>query len=222
MLKISNLNKSYNIGKDQYSVLKNINIELNSGLHIIKGPSGSGKSSLLNIIGALDNAYTGQVEILGQNMSNLNQGGLTNFRFNNMGFIFQQFNLIPVITAFDNIEYPLLNTNLTVSQRKEKILHIMEKLNIIDLVKKTPKQMSGGQKQRVAIARSLVNSPKILLADEPTASLDFNNAQNIIQIILDLVKTENILSIVVTHDNEIAKFSKNIITLHNGTLIKSK
>lgn len=219
ILEIKDLYKSYNIGKVEYKVLKGINLNLDASLNIIKGPSGSGKSSLLNLIGIIDKPTSGSIKLLGQDVSSLNDNKATNFRLHNIGFIFQQFNLIPVLNAFGNIEYPLLkNKAMTSKQRKQRVDELLDLLKITELSKKKPNELSGGQQQRVAIARSLVNKPKILLADEPTASLDRENSNNIMDIILDLVNKEKILALISTHDDLVVSKTNNIIILNDGKI----
>jgi putative ABC transport system ATP-binding protein len=219
ILELNDICKSYKIGKLEIPVLKNINLQLNSGLNVIKGPSGSGKSSLLNIIGNIDKPTSGSIKLLGQDVSNYNDAQLTSFRLHNIGFIFQQFNLIPVLNSFDNIMYPLLKHKyLTLKEKKIRVEYLLYLLRITELAKKKPNQLSGGQQQRVAIARALINKPKILLADEPTASLDKENANNIMDIIINLVKQEQILAIISTHDELVVSKTNNIITIVDGQI----
>lgn len=219
ILELNDICKSYKIGKLEIPVLKNINLQLNSGLNVLKGPSGSGKSSLLNIIGNIDKPTSGSIKLLGQDVSNYNDAQLTSFRLHNIGFIFQQFNLIPVLNSFDNIMYPLLKHKyLTLKEKKIRVEYLLYLLRITELAKKKPNQLSGGQQQRVAIARALINKPKILLADEPTASLDKENANNIMDIIINLVKQEQILAIISTHDELVVSKTNNIITIVDGQI----
>ncbi len=221
ILEIKDIHKSYYNGSLEQKVIKGINLSLDSGFYVLKGASGSGKSTLLNLVGTLDKPNSGDIVIVSNNVLNMSDKELTSFRFTNIGFIFQQFNLIPVLNAFENVEYPLLKTKMTAKERALKVNKLLDMLGMLEFVKKKPSNLSGGQQQRVAIARSLVNSPKLLLADEPTASLDTENTINIIKLIKTLVDEEKLLAIISTHDEIVSQHTNSIIYMKDGVLVNA-
>ena len=211
--------KEYFKGENKCTALNDVNLKIeNPGLYALKGPSGSGKTSLLNIIGHIDHATRGQVRVLDQELNNMNDYEATNFRLQNLGYVFQQFNLIPVLTGSENIEYPLLETSLTKKEKKERLQSLIETLKIKDFVNKKPKNLSGGEQQRIAIARSLINNPKIIMADEPTANLDAENVHNILKIFQTLVSERNLLILISTHDQRVVDMCSRTYNLRYGHL----
>ncbi|MDR2007943.1 MAG: ABC transporter ATP-binding protein [Alphaproteobacteria bacterium] len=221
-IELQNITKSYKVAKQDYPVLKGISLSIGieqKNIIVLQGSSGSGKSTLLNLIGALDKPTAGDIYIDGHHINKMNDTALTNFRFSHIGFVFQHFNLIPVLSAYENIEYPLFKTNLSKKERHERVDKLVDYLKISAVIKNRPVNLSGGQQQRVAIARSLINNPKVLLADEPTASLDLDNTKLIMDLLSHLSVQEKLISIIATHDPIVAEFSSNILKLQNGVLV---
>jgi putative ABC transport system ATP-binding protein len=222
MITIQNLTKVFRTEEVETSALSGISLEIKKGDFLtIMGPSGCGKSTLLNIIGLLDSANDGSYKLLDQEMIGLKEKGRANVRKENIGFIFQNFNLIDELSVYDNIELPLLYNNVKASDRKQKIEAIAEKLNISHRLKHFPQQLSGGQQQRVAVARALVNDPKIILADEPTGNLDSKNGNEVMELLTDLhAKGATIL--MVTHSDYDASFSQKTIHMKDGVIFSER
>ena len=201
-------------------VLNDINISIKGGDFIaLMGPSGSGKTTLLNLIAGIDRPSGGSIQVAGTNIANLNESALAKWRSSNIGFVFQFYNLIPVLTAFENVELPLLLTNLSKKERKE---HVESALNIVglgDRIHHYPKQLSGGQEQRVAIARAVVTDPLIIVADEPTGDLDKNSADEILTLLERLNQEFKKTIVMVTHDPHAAARAHTIRNLEKGELI---
>jgi putative ABC transport system ATP-binding protein len=219
---IKNLYKSFFRDSIEIKVLENIHLEVSSGEFLgLMGPSGSGKTTLLNIIAAIDNPTSGIVEVDGVGVNHIKERHLGKWRNRNIGFIFQLYNLIPVLTAFENIELPLLLTNLSRDERKD---HVETALRIVGLENRMahyPRQLSGGQEQRVAIARAFVTDPKIILADEPTGDLDSQSANEILNLMKTLNEKFNKTIIMVTHDPEAEKYAIRRLRLLKGSLFNS-
>ena len=216
--------KVYHMGEVDLRVIKDLNLTIDYGEFIaIVGPSGSGKSTVLNIIGCLDKPTSGRVMIDGTDITLLNTTQLANFRGENIGFIFQSFNLIPVLNVYENIEYPLLMIqNLPQKERDERIMKLLKDVDMLDQKDKFPDQLSGGQRQRVAIARALVTNPKIIFADEPTANLDTKTSNQIITLMRNIQKEFNTTFIFATHDEKIVTAVDRIITLIDGVITDDK
>ena len=221
-LEIVDLKKGFGSGETRQEVLRGMNFSVAKGeFCVLLGPSGSGKSTLLNIIGLLDSADGGSYKLLDQEMIGLKEKGRAQVRKENIGFIFQNFNLIDELSVYDNIELPLLYNNVKAADRKQKIEAIAEKLNISHRLKHFPQQLSGGQQQRVAVARALVNDPKIILADEPTGNLDSKNGNEVMELLTDLhAKGATIL--MVTHSDYDASFSQRTIHMKDGVIFSEK
>jgi len=200
----------------------------NTTLHIpkgdfaaIMGPSGSGKSTLLNLAAGLDRPTTGRVIVNGQDLGALSEAGLSRFRSENLGFIFQMYNLMPVLTAFENVELPLLLTPLSRAQRRQHVEAALRIVGLADRQDHYPRQLSGGQEQRVAIARAIANDPVLLLADEPTGNLDATSAQEVLDL-LELLNTQfGTTIIMVTHDPKAARRAKRLLHLEKGTFVQA-
>lgn len=222
MITIKNLTKIFRTEDLETAALSGINLQINEGDFLsIMGPSGCGKSTLLNIVGLLDSASDGSYLLLNQEMIGLKERGRAQVRKENIGFIFQNFNLIDELSVYDNIELPLLYNNVKASDRKTRIEAIAEKLNISHRLKHFPQQLSGGQQQRVAVARALVNDPKIILADEPTGNLDSKNGNEVMELLTDLhAKGATIL--MVTHSDYDASFSQRVIHMKDGIVFSEK
>ncbi|MDA7705016.1 ABC transporter ATP-binding protein [Rickettsiales bacterium] len=218
-LELKNINKSFFIEKKELKILKNINLSLDSGqITALVGPSGSGKTTLLQIAGLLDNPTSGKVIFGNKDLSNNNDKKRTEFRKNNIGFIYQDHNLLPEFTAIENISLPLLIQNEDKKIAFKKSEEILEKINLSDKKDVFPYELSGGQQQRIAIARAIISKPKILFADEPTGNLDSKNAENIFNIFCEFTKEFNINSLIVTHNMELAKKMDRIIKIEDGQI----
>jgi len=222
MITIKNLTKVFRTAEVETAALNGINLQINQGDFLsIMGPSGCGKSTLLNIIGLLDSASGGNYELVNKEMIGLKEQSRAAVRKENIGFIFQNFNLIDELSVFDNIELPLIYNNVKASDRKKKVEEIAEKLAISHRLKHFPQQLSGGQQQRVAVARALVNDPKIILADEPTGNLDSKNGNEVMELLTDLhAKGATIL--MVTHSDYDASFSQRTIHMKDGIIFSEK
>ncbi|MFT5251665.1 MAG: putative ABC transport system ATP-binding protein [Flavobacteriales bacterium] len=222
MIAIQNLTKIFRTEELETAALSGINLQINEGDFLsIMGPSGSGKSTLLNIVGLLDSASGGSYTLLNQEMIGLKEKGRSSVRKENIGFIFQNFNLIDELSVYDNIELPLIYNSVKASERKLKVQAIAEKLNIAHRLKHYPQQLSGGQQQRVAVARALINDPKIILADEPTGNLDSKNGNEVMELLTDLhAKGATIL--MVTHSDYDASFSQRTILMKDGFVFSEK
>lgn len=219
---IRNLSKSYKRGSQSVPVLKDISIEVNSGEFLsLMGPSGSGKTTLLNLIAGIDNADSGVLKVGGVDISQLNESQLSKWRSTNVGFIFQFYNLIPVLNALENVQLPLLLTSLSRSARKRHAESALEAVGLADRMDHYPSQLSGGQQQRVAIARAVVTDPIILVADEPTGDLDKKSATEVLDLLQQLNESFGKTIIMVTHDSRAAQRSKRILYLDKGILADS-
>jgi len=185
----------------------------------IKGPSGSGKTTLLNMLGGLDVPGKGYVEINGTNVTSLNGSALVNFRLHNIGFVFQSYNLIPVLTARENIEFILLLQQRPKKERQQRVSELLDQVGLTDKADKRPGALSGGQQQRVAVARALAPKPQFILADEPTANLDSVSASNLLDIMARLNKDENMTFIFSTHDQRVIDRAHRVITLEDGRIV---
>ncbi len=215
--------KIYMLDKTEVHALRGIDLAIKEGEFVcIAGPSGSGKTTILNLIGCIDKPTEGKVLIDNEDVSKFNDKKLTNYRLNKLGFIFQSFNLIPVLNVYENIEFPLLlQKNISKNQRKERVMHFIKEVGLEDRIKNKPSELSGGQRQRVAIARALVTNPIIVLADEPTANLDSETGEKIIALMKKINENEKTTFIFSTHDPDIMKHAQRIIKLHDGRIINS-
>ena len=224
LIEMKNVKKVYQAGEVAVTALKGIDIDIGEGSFVsFIGPSGSGKTTLLNLIGCLDKPTSGNVIINGVEVNQLDRKDAAEFRGNNLGFIFQNFNLLPVLTAYENVEYPLIMVqNIPKSERKERILALLEKVEILDQKDKYPNQLSGGQKQRVAVARALVTNSKVVLADEPTANLDHETAYKVIDIMRSMKDEFGTTFIFSTHDSKLVGEVEIIYTLEDGLILDRK
>ena len=224
MIETKHVSKVYKMGELDLEVIKDLNMSIGSGEFIaIVGPSGSGKSTVLNILGGLDIPSNGEVIVDGENITHLDTTALAHFRGEKIGFIFQSFNLIPVLSVYENIEYPLIMIqHLPPKERKKRVLEVLREVDMLDQKEKYPDQISGGQKQRVAIARALVTNPKIVFADEPTANLDSKTAHRIIELMHKIKQDYNTTFIFATHDEKIVSSAERLITLVDGEITEDK
>lgn len=222
MIYIQNLSKVFRTEEVETKALSEVSITINQGEFVtIMGASGSGKSTLLNIVGLLDSATSGNYKLLNQEMTGLNEQEKSKIRKQNIGFIFQNFNLIDELSVFDNIELPLIYNNVPASERKQKVAAIAERLGISHRLKHYPQQLSGGQQQRVAVARALINDPKIILADEPTGNLDSKNGNEVMELLTDLHANGSTI-LMVTHSDYDASFSQRTIIMKDGMVLSEK
>ena len=222
MIHITNLSKIFRTEELETKALSDISMTINQGEFVtIMGASGSGKSTLLNIVGLLDSASSGSYELLNQQMIGLKEQEKSKVRKQNIGFIFQNFNLIDELTVFDNIELPLIYNNVSAAERKKKVAAIADRLNISHRLKHYPQQLSGGQQQRVAVARALINDPKIILADEPTGNLDSKNGNEVMELLSDL-HAQGSTIVMVTHSEYDASFSQRTILMKDGMVLSEK
>jgi putative ABC transport system ATP-binding protein len=222
MIKIENLSKTYNAGYISVKALKNINLTVNEKEFVsIMGPSGSGKSTLMNILGCLDKPTEGLYELDGDSVQDMNDNELAVIRNKKIGFIFQSFNLIPRINALKNVELPMIYAGISAKDRKEKAIKALQKVGLEERMYHNPNELSGGQKQRVAIARSLVNNPALIFADEPTGNLDTKSGNEIMGIFQQL-NNEGVTIIMVTHEPDIAMHTKRMIVCRDGDIIEDK
>ena len=218
---IRSLSKVYAQGDIQVTALDKITLEIAMGEFLtLMGPSGSGKSTLLHIIAGVDRPTSGECLVQGVDVTKLNESRLADWRNQNVGFVFQTFNLIPVLTAFENVELPLLLTKLKRAQRRKQVEAALELVGLADRMHHLPKQLSGGQEQRVAIARALVTDPKLVVADEPTGNLESHSAQEVLGILQSLSRQAGKTVIMVTHDPKAAAFGSRSIHLEKGELTK--
>ncbi len=219
IVKIRELTKLYSQGEIQVTALDRITLDIAAGEFLaLMGPSGSGKSTLLHIIAGVDRPTRGECLVQGVDVTKLNESQLADWRNHNVGFIFQTFNLIPVLTAAENVELPLLLTRLTRAQRRKQVETALEVVGLADRAKHLPRQLSGGQEQRVAIARALVTDPALIVADEPTGNLDSHSAQEVLGALQSLRQDAGKTIIMVTHDPKAAAFGTRQIHLEKGEL----
>jgi len=220
-IELKDIRKNYTLGKTIVHALAGVDVEIFKGDYIcIAGPSGSGKTTLLNMIGLLDVPSSGEIFFASKNITQMTDKEVSKFRKQQIGFIFQSFNLIPVLNAYENIEFPLLLQRVESSERKKRIEQISEEVGIKNYLKHKPDELSGGQRQRVAIARALVIKPSVILADEPTANLDSVNGQNILQLMKKLNKEEKTTFIIASHDHKIMEQADKLIRVVDGKIAK--
>jgi len=223
IVKIENLVKDYAIGKGHFTALNDISLSFGKGEFAgVVGPSGSGKTTLLNIIGSLDGPTQGTAIVLGKSVGKLSHKQAAKLRKSSMGFIFQTYNLLPVYTVYENVEFPLILLGMGSAERKQAVLDALDWVGLTDKIKSRPKQLSGGECQRVAIARAMVKKPKLVLADEPTANLDAANSHHILQTMEKLNKDLQTTFIFATHDDKVIKYLKRKITLEDGKVVKDE
>ena len=221
IISLKNLSKSYNIAGKPFYALKEINLSFGEGEFTgIAGPSGSGKTTLLNMIGSLDSPSSAEAIVLDKNISSLNHSESARLRNYNIGFIFQVFNLLPVYTVYENVEFALLLQNFSQDERKKLVLQALKWVGLENHKDKKPDKLSGGESQRVAIARAIVKKPKILLADEPTANLDAENAHSILKTMKKINKELGTTFIFSTHDEKVMKYLNRTIILKDGNIEK--
>ena len=223
IVRFSNVSKRFERDGFEVVALDNVTLDIHEGdFFALMGPSGSGKSTLLNLLAGIDRATEGRVEVLGTELATLNESQLAVWRNAHIGYIFQTFNLVPVLTAFENVELPLLLTKLSKAQRRKNVETALELVGLSDRMSHQPRQLSGGQEQRVAIARAIVTDPDLILADEPTGNLDARSGEEILNILSTLNQDLNKTIIMVTHDPHAAGFATHEQHLEKGILTESK
>ena len=219
IVSLRNVKKSYVRGKQKVEVLHGVDLDIQSGEFLaLMGPSGSGKTTMLNLIAGLDQPTSGEVSVRDQRIDTLSRGALAAWRARNIGFIFQFYNLLPVLTAEANVEVPLLLTDLSRAQRKERVKTALELVGLADRVRHKPNELSGGQQQRVAIARAIVADPTLLVCDEPTGDLDRTSAEEIMNLLQALNRTQGKTIVMVTHDPKAAEYASRELHLDKGQL----
>ena len=220
VLQINNVSKIYNENDVQVNAVNGVTLDFQEAeFAAVVGPSGSGKTTLLNLIGGLDNPTSGEILIDGTNLSKLKSSELIDFRMRNIGFVFQAYNLIPVLTAKENVEFIMNLQKWSKKDRDERTFELLEAVGLSDRAKSRPPKMSGGQQQRIAVARALASRPKFVLADEPTANLDSKSAATLLEIMEKLNHEEKITFIFSTHDARVVKMAHRVITLEDGKVI---
>ena len=222
ILKLEHIYKDYIQGKLTVPVLKDVSLHVEEGEYVaIMGPSGSGKSTLMNIVGCLDRPTSGTYELAGEDVLSLNENKLADVRLNQIGFVFQNFQLLPRMTALDNVALPLVYAGVRKKARRERAREALIRVGLEERVSFTPTQLSGGQKQRVAIARAMVNKPQILLADEPTGALDSKSSAQVMDLFAQL-NAEGVTVVMITHDPGIAGHAKRVVDIFDGEISERK
>ncbi|MEN3941574.1 ABC transporter ATP-binding protein [Prosthecobacter sp. SYSU 5D2] len=217
------LSKVYHKGTTVVTPLKDLNLDVGQGSFLaLMGPSGSGKTTLLNLIAGIDSPTSGSLDIGGSNIAGMSRGKLTRWRAENVGYIFQLYHLVPILSAFENVELPLLLSSLSRQERRARVLTALELVGLTDRAQHTPAELSGGQEQRVAIARAIVANPSLIVADEPTGDLDRESATQILGLLRELVNEHGKTVIMVTHDPRAAAAADRLLQLDKGRLIESQ
>jgi putative ABC transport system ATP-binding protein len=223
LISVRNLSKTYRRGSEEIQVLQGLNLDVDAGDSVaFMGPSGSGKTTLLNLLGGLDVPTHGSIRVAGDEVTSMSAGKLTAWRGRHVGFVFQMFNLIPVLTAFQNVELPLLLTRLSKSERRQHVEAALSLVGLADRMNHYPRQLSGGQEQRVAIARSIVTDPTFLLCDEPTGDLDRKSADDVMALLEQLVSSHKKTLLLVTHDPRAAERAQVVLHLDKGVLVEAQ
>lgn len=223
VISASKINKVYNPEKVPVHALNGVDLNIEAGeFSAIVGPSGSGKSTLLNIIGGLDNPSEGNIEINNIDITNLKESELIDFRLNNIGFVFQSYNLIPVLTAKENIEFIMLLQKVDKKERHERVMELLKAVGLEDKADVRPSQLSGGQQQRVAVARALASKPQFILADEPTANLDSKSSGNLLDLMAEMNQKENITFVFSTHDQRVIDRARRVMVLEDGKIVSDE
>jgi putative ABC transport system ATP-binding protein len=213
--------KDYKLGKVVVPALRGVDLDVESGEFMsIAGPSGSGKTTLLNLVGCVDTPTSGTVEVAGKDTRTLSERALTDLRLHHLGFIFQSFNLVNVLTVFQNVEFPLLlQGKISSGERRTRVMELLDQVGLADHVKHRPNELSGGQRQRVAVARALVTRPQIVLADEPTANLDSETGANIIDLMREMNRKQGTTFIFSTHDAKVMAHASAVVKLADGKIV---
>jgi putative ABC transport system ATP-binding protein len=223
MVELKDVWKIYRLGSIEYPALRGVSLSINRGSFVsIVGPSGSGKTTMLHLIGALDKPSRGEIYVNGIPISRLSENRLAEFRNKTIGFVFQQYNLIPYLSAIENVEMPMMVSGVSLAERRKRAKWLLEQLGLGDKIWKRPSELSGGEQQRVAIARALANNPKLILADEPTGNLDSRNARIVVDLLKRINSEMGVTIVVVTHNMEVAAETERIIYLRDGVVVKEE
>ena len=215
--------KTYQQGKVDVQALKGVNLSIDQGGFLaLAGPSGSGKTTMLNMIGGLDRADSGRIIVDGNAFENMNQSQLADLRLHNVGFVFQAYNLIPVLSALENVEYVMLLQGILPEERRERARKILDEVGLEGMHDRRPAELSGGQQQRVAVARAIVSNPSIVLADEPTANLDSVTGKGLLEIMKQMNENKKVTFIFSTHDNMVMQYARRIVYLRDGLIADDK
>jgi len=219
LVRARDVRRDYPLEREAVHALRGVSLEIEKGEYLaIVGPSGCGKSSLLNLLGAIDAPTSGSIEIEGRNVGTLGDREVTEFRLRQIGFVFQRFYLLPILTARENVELPMAEAGVSAAQRRERSLELLRYVDLADRVKHRPAQLSGGEQQRVAIARALANRPSLLLADEPTGELDAKTGQEIISL-FGRLNADGTTVVVVTHDESLARAARRVVHMRDGEIV---
>jgi putative ABC transport system ATP-binding protein len=222
LVRARDVRRDYPLERDAVHALRGVSLEIEKGEYLaIVGPSGCGKSSLLNLLGAIDAPTSGTVEIEGRNVSMLGDREVTEFRLKHIGFVFQRFYLLPILTARENVELPMAEAGVTAAERRQRSTELLRYVDLGDRVRHRPSQLSGGEQQRVAIARALANRPSLLLADEPTGELDARTGQEIISL-FGRLNADGTTVVVVTHDEGLARAARRIVHMRDGEIVQDE
>ncbi|MFP4661784.1 MAG: ABC transporter ATP-binding protein [Halanaerobiales bacterium] len=223
LLELKGVEKIYQQGKIDVRALRGVDLTVEKGeFTTVFGPSGSGKTTLLNMIGCLDKPTSGEIIFDGSELTDLSKKELAMIRRYNVGFIFQSYNLIPVLSAYENVEFAIRLTDVNEKEMHEKVMDILEAVGLGDMINRRPNELSGGQKQRVAIARALVKEPKLILADEPTANLDSKTSDEVLEIMVKMNETHDTTFIFSTHDPQVMEYANRLIEIKDGKITKDK
>jgi putative ABC transport system ATP-binding protein len=223
MVELKDVWKIYRLGSIEYPALRGVSLSINRGSFVsIVGPSGSGKTTMLHLIGALDKPSRGEIYVNGIPISRLSENRLAEFRNKTIGFVFQQYNLIPYLSAIENVEMPMMVSGVSLAERRKRAKWLLEQLGLGDKIWKRPSELSGGEQQRVAIARALANNPKLILADEPTGNLDSRNARIVVDLLKRINSEMGVTIVVVTHNMEVAAETERIIYIRDGIVVKEE
>ncbi len=220
IVEIRNVKKNYYLGKTVIPALKGVSLQVDRGDFLsVAGPSGCGKSTLLNIAGCIDKPSGGEVFFEGENLADLNDNEEADRRLHGIGFIFQAFNLIPVLTVTENVEFPLILKKVPRKERRERAAHLLEQVGLSDYASHKPDELSGGQRQRVAVARALINTPRLVIADEPTANLDSRTGEAVVEVMRNLNEEEGVSFLFSTHNPAVMKYAKRVVNLKDGEIV---
>jgi len=223
MIKVENVTKDYTVGQTVVHALRGVSLEIGKGEFLsIAGPSGSGKTTLLNLIGCLDKATSGEIYIVGEAVSSQNKKELALLRRRRLGFVFQSFNLIPVLSAYENVSFALSLLGINGAEIKERTYGILEEVGLKGLETRLPGELSGGQQQRVAVARALIKEPDMVLADEPTANLDSDTGREILDLMVALNQKHGTTFVFSTHDQMVMDYARRLVKLHDGEIVADK
>ena len=221
LINVRNVEKHYRLEKTDAPALVDVSLEIQAGERVcLMGPSGSGKSTLLNLIGCIDAPSAGNVIVDGEDTGSLGDARLSDFRNRRMGFIFQSFNLIPVLSVFENIEYPLLLQRVPARERRARVEELLRMVGLEEYGRRSPENLSGGQRQRVSIARALVARPRLVIADEPTASLDHATGSSIMRLMVEMNESEGATLVFSTHDPAVSRYAKRIVKMLDGRVVE--